>query len=180
MKRKDKIIITLVVIAFVLIISMIVVFSRGPGEKPAVKESIETTAPVETVEETAVEEPSTPTPVPEPAPAPVPITSGEDSLEYKCAVINNGGPVSLSDPLVANFKYVLDSLQSKYPSYTREQISDIICMAKERIDTTTTAKKSLLEIAHGINNGITAEVAQSITLEEEAALYVGLVRQSGQ
>lgn len=113
-----------------------------------------------------------PVPAPTPAPTPTTTTVTKDSPEYKCACIQAGHEVDLTDPLVTNFKYVYDSLQSKFPAQTRMGISDIVCAAKERIDTTTTAKKSLLDVAHGINNN----AYLSTSLEEVAALYIGMVR----
>ena len=80
--------------------------------------------------------------------------------------------MELSDPTVTNFKYVFDSLQSKFPSETRMGISDSVCRAKELIDTTTTEQKTLLEVAHGINN----DSSFSPVLNEVAAYYIGQVR----
>ena len=114
------------------------------------------------------------TPLP---PTPTPSTTvTTSSPEYKCACIDAGHEVELTDPLVTNFKYVFDSLQSKFPSNTRIDISDTVCAAKERIDTTTTAQKSLLEVAHGIDNNSSL----SSSLDEVAALYIGMVRNGTQ
>lgn len=107
-------------------------------------------------------------------------TVTKDSPEYKCACINAGCEVELSDDLVANFGYVFDSLMAKFPGYTRLNIANIVCAAKERIDTSTIAKKSLLEVAHEINNSVPIEAAGVVSLEEVAAAYVGLLRQYGQ
>ena len=119
--------------------------------------------------------PSTATPYVSPS---QPLT--KDSPDYKCACIQKGYEVELTDPLVYSFQTVFNSLQSKYPSETRMSIADYICKAKELIETETIVKKTLLEVAQEINNGITPEIAQSISLKEEAALYVTLVKQNGQ
>jgi hypothetical protein len=79
-----------------------------------------------------------------------------------------------------SFKSIFDSLQAKFPGRTRTEISDVICAAKERIDTTTTAQKTLLQIAREINASVPTEAIGAILLEETAAAYVTLVRRFGE
>jgi hypothetical protein len=170
-------------LAILVIIIVIAVSASGGNSKKAVDTSTETKA-VETTETTPTQAETTSSPAttpitpapPAPSPAPAATTVTTSSPEYKCACIQSGYEVALSDPLVTNFKYVFDSLQPKFPSKTRMGISDIVCTAKERIDTTTTAQKSLLEVAHGINNNSSL----SSSLEEVAALYIGMVRSGTQ
>ncbi len=174
-------------IAILVVIVVIVVSASGGTSKKTVETSTETN-PVEATDTTPTHTETTPstetapisqpatTAQPAPTPAPMETTISTASPEYKCASIQSGSEVALNDPLVTNFKYVFDSLQPKFPSKTRMGISDIVCAAKERINTTTTAKKSLLEVAHGINNNSSL----SSSLEEVAALYIGMVRNGTQ
>jgi hypothetical protein len=100
-----------------------------------------------------------------------PQTTTTKSPEYMCASIQKGFEVAANDPLVSSFAAIFDALQSEYPNNTRESIADSIVTAKQLLDSNSTVNQTLLEVAQGILESTTPEIAKSVSLNEIAAAY---------
>jgi hypothetical protein len=75
---------------------------------------------------------------------PAGVNTQEESIEYKLASIHNGGRVTKSDPLVAQFRRVLDQLEAKCPE-SRQQLADMGVKGQELLRDEN-IKESLLGI----------------------------------
>ena len=127
----------------------------GEENKPVEVEEIETTAA----------EASAEMPTPE-------TTHSEPSIEYKLATIHAGYEVEQDDPLVSQFKSIVDSIMSKCPGYTSTNVGDILVTAKQTLDDWGDPM-SLLEVSQGIDASIVPESV--ISLEEVSAAFVTIV-----
>lgn len=90
----------------------------------------------------------------------------EDSVEYKLAVVDEGGFVAPDDPVVDSYATLLDFLEPKC-NENRERIGDMAVVAKDELGT------SLLTILRGVNGSIPTDFG-SQPCADIFAYYVAL------
>jgi len=99
------------------------------------------------------------------------ITKNE-TVEYKLATLYKGFPPGEDDPIVMQFKDLLDNIERKTIN-TRIDIADITVKAQELLKENG-IERSLLQILNDFNDSIPNE-ATSLKLEEVASLYMLLM-----
>ncbi len=108
-----------------------------------------TATPTVTVVAPATIAPTSPITATPPAEEGTPVS---ESLEYKLAVVNEGGFVAEDDPLVGRFKSVLDNLQPKCTE-SRQKIADMGVKAQQLLQNKG-VDLSLLRVMQAANDSI--------------------------
>jgi len=100
----------------------------------------------------------------------------EPTLEYKLAVINEGGYVDKDDPIVSDFKDLVQSIDEKSIEGPTE-IADILVKAQELLWDEYRIKVSLLELTIDLERSLPND-SKNLNFEEIAVLYITLLGES--
>jgi len=102
--------------------------------------------------------------------------SAEESLEYKLAVINEGGYVSEDDATINRFRYLLKIINGKTKN-SKQEIADMTCNGWEMLEDDYGVEVSLLEFMEGANDSIPPNNDIKVDYGEILAAYVLLMGQ---
>lgn len=97
----------------------------------------------------------------------------EYSVEYQLAVINESGHVEENDPVVKEFKILVDSINEKVIESPTE-IGDILVTAQEILRDTYKIKISLLELTRNLDQSLPDDVP-NLKFEEIAVAYITIL-----
>ncbi|WP_344106597.1 hypothetical protein [Nocardiopsis rhodophaea] len=128
----------------------------------------------EDAEQQEVEE--SPKPPSSPAPEPEPEHEAkwtEDDVEYKLAVVDEGGYVPLDDPVIGDYARALDAAEEKC-TQGREELGDISVRSVQLLDERGVAATGL-SILEGIAESIPGEVEGPMDCRDVAASLVALM-----
>lgn len=100
-------------------------------------------------------------------------STAPSTWEHKMATIQRG-PVAASDPLVGQFKTVLDRLQVKFPGESRERICDVTVKSHQML-TERGKTYTLIEMANMIAESVPEDSPGVVKVEEVAAALVTLL-----
>jgi hypothetical protein len=100
----------------------------------------------------------------------------EYSVEYQLAVINESGHVEEDDPVVKEFKTLVDSIDKKAVEGPTE-IGDILVTAQEILWNQFKIRISLLELTRNLEKSL-PEDSIDLNFEEIAVVYITILGES--
>jgi len=100
----------------------------------------------------------------------------EYSVEYQLAVINESGHVEEDDPVVNEFKTLVDSIDKKAVEGPTE-IGDILVTAQEILRDKYKIRISLLELTRNLDQALPDDVP-NLKFEEIAVAYITILGES--